>query len=209
MWEGGMRELALQKRLGHASPESTQIYTRVCDDQVLADYTAALQDRRDRQRGGQGGCPPSMPVAHADRATTAPGSGALPVGPASERAPAGVSPVRGAVAPASRTGSTPRCSARLFDTAGPARGHAPARRGVCGDALPDLPVAGPRRRAGLSAADGPAVRSPFTRRCTPAGREWIWTCSTSTAPDWRNSTTPTGPTRAPEVAPRADAAAPR
>ena len=29
MWEGGMRELTLQKRLGHASPESTRIYTRV------------------------------------------------------------------------------------------------------------------------------------------------------------------------------------
>ncbi len=30
-WEGGMRELALQKRLGHASPESIRIYTRVSD----------------------------------------------------------------------------------------------------------------------------------------------------------------------------------
>jgi integrase/recombinase XerD len=37
MWEGGMRELALQKRLGHASPESIRIYTRVSDEQVLAD----------------------------------------------------------------------------------------------------------------------------------------------------------------------------
>jgi integrase/recombinase XerD len=27
MWEGGMRELALQRRLGHACPESTRIYT--------------------------------------------------------------------------------------------------------------------------------------------------------------------------------------
>ena len=27
MWDGGMRELALQKRLGHASPESIRIYT--------------------------------------------------------------------------------------------------------------------------------------------------------------------------------------
>ncbi len=26
MWEGGMRELTLQKRLGHASPESTRLY---------------------------------------------------------------------------------------------------------------------------------------------------------------------------------------
>lgn len=46
MWEGGMRELALQKRLGHASPESTRIYTRVSDEQVVADYTAALRGRR-------------------------------------------------------------------------------------------------------------------------------------------------------------------
>ena len=45
MWEGGMRELALQRRLGHASPESMRIYTRVCDDQVLADYDAALNGR--------------------------------------------------------------------------------------------------------------------------------------------------------------------
>jgi integrase/recombinase XerD len=45
MWEGGMRELALQKRLGHASPESTRIYTRVSDEQVLADYDRALQGR--------------------------------------------------------------------------------------------------------------------------------------------------------------------
>ena len=45
MWEGGMRELALQKRLGHASPESIRIYTRVSDEQVLADYDAALGGR--------------------------------------------------------------------------------------------------------------------------------------------------------------------
>jgi hypothetical protein len=35
----------LQKRLGHASPESIRIYTRVSDEQVLADYDAALRDR--------------------------------------------------------------------------------------------------------------------------------------------------------------------
>ncbi len=45
MWEGGMRELALQKRLGHASPESIRIYTRVSDEQVLADYSHALRGR--------------------------------------------------------------------------------------------------------------------------------------------------------------------
>lgn len=46
MWEGGMRELSLQKRLGHASPESTKIYTRVSDEEVLADYTRALEAQR-------------------------------------------------------------------------------------------------------------------------------------------------------------------
>lgn len=45
MWEGGMRELTLQKRLGHASPESIRVYTRVSDEQVLADYDRALRDR--------------------------------------------------------------------------------------------------------------------------------------------------------------------
>jgi len=43
MWEGGMRELTLQKRLGHASPESTRIYTRVSDPAVVADYRRALR----------------------------------------------------------------------------------------------------------------------------------------------------------------------
>ncbi|MGT2428922.1 tyrosine-type recombinase/integrase [Cupriavidus basilensis] len=42
MWEAGMRELTLQKRLGHASPESTRIYTRISDRQVVADYRQAL-----------------------------------------------------------------------------------------------------------------------------------------------------------------------
>jgi len=42
MWEGGMRELALQKRLGHASPESTRLYTRLSDQAVIAEYRRAL-----------------------------------------------------------------------------------------------------------------------------------------------------------------------
>jgi integrase len=42
LWEGGMRELTLQKRLGHASPESTRIYTRVSDQVVVAEYQRAL-----------------------------------------------------------------------------------------------------------------------------------------------------------------------
>ena len=42
MWDGGMRELTLQKRLGHASPESTRMYTKVSDRAVVADYRRAL-----------------------------------------------------------------------------------------------------------------------------------------------------------------------
>jgi integrase len=42
MWEMGMRELTLQRRLGHASPESTRVYTRVSDPQVVAEYQRAL-----------------------------------------------------------------------------------------------------------------------------------------------------------------------
>jgi len=42
MYAGGMRELTLQQRLGHASPESTRQYTRVSDPQVVADYRHAL-----------------------------------------------------------------------------------------------------------------------------------------------------------------------
>jgi integrase/recombinase XerD len=42
MWDRGMRELTLQRRLGHASLESTRIYTRVSDRQVLEEYKRAL-----------------------------------------------------------------------------------------------------------------------------------------------------------------------
>lgn len=42
MWEAGMRELTLQKRLGHASPESTRMYTRISDSAVVEDYCRAL-----------------------------------------------------------------------------------------------------------------------------------------------------------------------
>ena len=37
-----MRELTLQRRLGHASPESTRLYTRVSDAETVADYRRAL-----------------------------------------------------------------------------------------------------------------------------------------------------------------------
>jgi integrase len=46
MWDGGMRELTLQKRLGHGSPESTSIYTRVCDAKMVAEYLHALGNGR-------------------------------------------------------------------------------------------------------------------------------------------------------------------
>ena len=42
MFEGGMRELTLMTRLGHASPDSMQVYTRVSDPEVVKDYRAAL-----------------------------------------------------------------------------------------------------------------------------------------------------------------------
>jgi integrase len=42
LWEGGMRELTLQKRLGHASPESTRVYTRVSDPMLVDEYRRAL-----------------------------------------------------------------------------------------------------------------------------------------------------------------------
>lgn len=53
LWESGMRELALQKRLGHVSFESTRTYTRVSDAAMLEDYQRALL------RGGQADAPAS------------------------------------------------------------------------------------------------------------------------------------------------------
>ncbi len=42
MFEQGMRELTLQKRLGHALPASTQMYTQVSDPIVVEEYRRAL-----------------------------------------------------------------------------------------------------------------------------------------------------------------------
>jgi integrase/recombinase XerD len=42
MFEGGMRDLTLMTRLGHASPDSTKIYTRVGDREVVNDYRRAI-----------------------------------------------------------------------------------------------------------------------------------------------------------------------
>lgn len=55
--EAGMPLLALQKRLGHASPATTQLYARVADTVVLSEYRAALdrQARRTAHGDGPGG----------------------------------------------------------------------------------------------------------------------------------------------------------
>ncbi|ODT14982.1 MAG: hypothetical protein ABS35_32990 [Kaistia sp. SCN 65-12] len=53
LWEGGMRELALQKRLGHASYESTKGYTRVSDAMMLEDYKRALAAQTERVRNAE------------------------------------------------------------------------------------------------------------------------------------------------------------
>ncbi len=47
MFEQGMRELTLQKRLGHASPASTQMYTQVSDPVVVEEYRRALGQEED------------------------------------------------------------------------------------------------------------------------------------------------------------------
>ena len=46
MWEAGMRELTLQKRLGHATVEATRLYTRVSDASVVAEYPSRARRRR-------------------------------------------------------------------------------------------------------------------------------------------------------------------
>jgi integrase/recombinase XerD len=42
MFDGGMRELTLMARLGHASPDSMKIYTRVSDPDIVKDYLRAI-----------------------------------------------------------------------------------------------------------------------------------------------------------------------
>ena len=44
MFDGGMRELTLMTRLGHASPDSMKIYTRVSDPEVVKDYLRAIDE---------------------------------------------------------------------------------------------------------------------------------------------------------------------
>ncbi len=48
-----MRELALQRRLGHASYESTKGYTRVSDAMMLEDYRRALAVQTERVRNAK------------------------------------------------------------------------------------------------------------------------------------------------------------
>lgn len=40
-----MRELTLMARLGHATPDSVQVYTRVSDPEVIKDYRQAIGDQ--------------------------------------------------------------------------------------------------------------------------------------------------------------------
>ncbi|MFF2657365.1 tyrosine-type recombinase/integrase [Kitasatospora sp. NPDC058032] len=46
MFEGGMRELTLMTRLGHATPDSMKIYTRVSDPEVVKDYRLAIGEQK-------------------------------------------------------------------------------------------------------------------------------------------------------------------
>ncbi|MGI5401418.1 tyrosine-type recombinase/integrase [Streptomyces sp. CA-135486] len=45
MFEGGMRELTLMTRLGHATPDSLKMYTRVADPEVVKDYRTAIGEQ--------------------------------------------------------------------------------------------------------------------------------------------------------------------
>lgn len=47
MYEGGMSLLTLQKRLGHASPSSTQVYTKISNEQVKKEYQNAISGNKE------------------------------------------------------------------------------------------------------------------------------------------------------------------
>ena len=49
----GMRELTLMRRLGHATPDSTRVYTRLTDAQVRDDYRAALATDQAAEQGNR------------------------------------------------------------------------------------------------------------------------------------------------------------
>ncbi|MET7645042.1 site-specific integrase [Streptomyces sp. NPDC005426] len=45
MFEGGMRELTLMTRLGHATPDSMKVFTRVSDPEVVKDYLRVIGEQ--------------------------------------------------------------------------------------------------------------------------------------------------------------------
>jgi integrase/recombinase XerD len=49
MYEGGMEILSLQKRLGHSSPQSTQIYTKVSDNKLREEYLSVINSQKNQQ----------------------------------------------------------------------------------------------------------------------------------------------------------------
>lgn len=49
----GMREQPPQKRLGHASPESVKVYTRVSDEAVLTEYAKRLGEGDEVRNAGE------------------------------------------------------------------------------------------------------------------------------------------------------------
>ncbi len=46
MYENGMSLLSLQKRLGHSSPQSTQVYVRISDERVKDEYKNAINQSK-------------------------------------------------------------------------------------------------------------------------------------------------------------------
>ncbi|KEI77742.1 hypothetical protein N452_03625 [Clostridium botulinum A2 117] len=49
MYEGGMSLLTLQKRLGHSSPQSTQVYTKIADTKVKEEYRRVIDNTREEK----------------------------------------------------------------------------------------------------------------------------------------------------------------
>ncbi|MEU1369128.1 site-specific integrase [Streptomyces sp. NPDC005803] len=45
MFEAGMRELTLMTRLGHATPDSMKVFTRVSDPEVVKDYLRVIGEQ--------------------------------------------------------------------------------------------------------------------------------------------------------------------
>lgn len=49
MYEGGMSLLTLQKRLGHSSPQSTQVYTKIADAKVKEEYKRVIDNTKEER----------------------------------------------------------------------------------------------------------------------------------------------------------------